>query len=78
MGRASRPVAVMPAMWVLMRKAALSNSALLTRWPLPVTSRSRRAACAATTPNTAPMMSMTEAPARNGRPGGPVMNAMPV
>ena len=31
------------------------------------------AACTATTPNTAPMMSITEAPARSGCPIGPVM-----
>ena len=77
-GLASSPVAVMPAMCVLIRNAALSNSALETRWPLPVTSRSRSAACAATTPKIAPMMSMTEAPARSGWPGGPVMKARPV
>ena len=63
----------MPAMCVAIRNAALSNSALLTRWPLPVVSRSRRAAWTATTPNTAPRMSMIEAPARSGWPGGPVM-----
>ena len=45
-----------------MRKAALSNKALPIRWPLPVFSRSRNAACAATTPKIAPRISMTEAP----------------
>ena len=32
---AATPVAAMPAMWVPIRKTALSNSALQTRWPLP-------------------------------------------
>ena len=41
----------MPAICVLMRKAALSNRALPTRWPWPVRSRSHKAAWAATTPN---------------------------
>ena len=62
-------------MCVLVRKAALSNSALPTRCPLPVLSRSRSAARAAMTPNMAPL---TDAPARSGRPAGPVMKARPV
>ena len=45
------------------------NNELPTRRPRPVVSRSRNAACTATTPNTAPMLSITEAPARNGCPG---------
>ena len=73
MGGMSCPVAAMPDMWVAIRKAALSNRAAPTRWPRPVRSRSRSAACTPTTPNTAPRMSITEAPARSGWPGGPVM-----
>ena len=71
------PVAAMPAICVLMRKTALSNSELAMRWPLPVASRSRSAAWIAMTPNIAPMMSITDAPARSGRPGGPVIHASP-
>ena len=72
-GGGGSPVAARPAMWLPIRKTALSNSAPLTRCPCPVVSRSRSAACTATTPKTAPRMSMIEAPARSGRPGGPVM-----
>ena len=55
------------------RKAELSTSEAPTLWPRPVRSRSRKAARTATTPKVAPMISTTEAPARKGWPGGPVM-----
>ena len=39
----------------------------------PLITRSRNAAMIPITPNMPPMMSVTEAPARSGRPSGPVM-----
>ena len=50
-----------------------SNSALLTNWPRPVRPRSITAAMMAMAANMPPIMSLTGAPARNGRPGGPVI-----
>ena len=72
-GGGASPVAAAPAMWLPIRKTALSNSEEQTRCPCPVLSLSRSAASVAVTPKTAPRMSMIEAPARSGRPGGPVM-----
>ena len=43
----------------------------------PVRSRSRSAARTPIAPNMPPMMSLTEVPARSGRPGGPVMYERP-
>ena len=56
-----------------MRKAVVSKSALFTFEPFPVAARSLSARRIAMTPNMPPVMSMTDVPARNGWPGGPVM-----
>ena len=59
------------------RNTQFSNSALCTSCPLPVRSRSRSAASTPIAPNMPPMMSLTEVPARSGRPTGPVMYDSP-
>ena len=62
--------------WAL-RNTQFSNSALWISWPRPVRSRSRSAASTPIAPNMPPMMSLTEVPARSGRPFGPVMYERP-
>ena len=53
------------------RNTQFSNSALWISWPRPVRSRSRSAASTPIAPNMPPMMSLTDVPARSGRPLGP-------
>jgi hypothetical protein len=72
-GGSGPPITALPTTNAPSMNVALSNRELATFCPMPVASRSRSAASAATTPNTPPRISMTGAPARNGRPGGPVM-----
>ena len=67
------PVTANCAMCCETRNALFSNSALVTNWPRPVRARSISAPMMPMTANMPPMMSLTEAPARSGRPGGPVM-----
>ena len=73
MGGGASPSTACCAMCWPTRKAVVSNRALVTNWPRPVARRWLTAARMPMTPNMPPAMSMTEDPARMGRPGGPVM-----
>ena len=72
-GGEATPVAAYCSMCCADESTQFSNSPTCTSWPLPVRSRSASAASAPITPNMPPMMSLTDEPARSGRPGGPVM-----
>lgn len=58
--------------WAASRQQ-FSNSALWISWPRPVRARSCSAASTPMAANMPPMMSLTEVPARSGRPLAPVM-----
>ena len=76
-GGTGAPVIRCCCMFCAERNTQFSNSALCTSWPRPVRSRSRSAARTPIAPNMPPMMSLTDVPARSGRPGGPVMYERP-
>jgi hypothetical protein len=65
-------MAVMARCWPI-RNTTDSKSALSTSPPLPVRSRVLSASTVPKAPNMPPTMSITDVPARNGRPDGPVM-----
>ena len=72
-GAAGWPVTANCIMCCATSSTLFSNRALCTSWPRPVFSRCASAAITPMAPNMPPMMSLTEAPARSGSPGRPVM-----
>ena len=76
-GGAGAPVSAVCSMCWATSSTEFSKSALSTRRPRPVRRRSSSAASAPIAPNIPPMMSLTDDPARSGRPSGPVMYASP-